>query len=257
MIKVNPLITSNNLSLAWTEAFLASIEPGIEEISPSTIVVTEFDDGIPVEISEIRNALDRTLLDCGMFETNATANTIFPVSLWNPQKEPDVMYQRYQKIAPGLKKADHHNRYGVYFERLIDYGKGHQNQLDFIIRAYKSGNHRRSALQAAIFDPLLDQRNQRLRGFPCLQQVAFIPYPVSKELAIHGFYATQYLFERAYGNILGLARLGNFMAKQLGLRLSRVSCTASVAKYGTPPRAELHFLTEFLRDKFDQADKEN
>jgi hypothetical protein len=40
----------------------------------------------------------------------------------------------------------------------------------------------------------------------------------------------QYLFERAYGNYLGLARLGEFMAHEMGLRLERVVCFSAVAK---------------------------
>ena len=33
-----------------------------------------------------------------------------------------------------------------------------------------------------------------------------------------GFYATQYVVERAYGNYLGLCRLGEFMAHEMGLK---------------------------------------
>jgi hypothetical protein len=40
----------------------------------------------------------------------------------------------------------------------------------------------------------------------------------------------QYLFERAYGNYLGLVRLGRFMAHEMGLQLERVVCMAAVAK---------------------------
>jgi len=40
----------------------------------------------------------------------------------------------------------------------------------------------------------------------------------------------QYLFERAYGNYLGLKRLGEFMAHEMSLRLERVICIAAVGK---------------------------
>ncbi len=40
----------------------------------------------------------------------------------------------------------------------------------------------------------------------------------------------QYLFERAYGNYLGLKRLGDFMAHEMSLTLERVVCIAAVGK---------------------------
>jgi len=47
--------------------------------------------------------------------------------------------------------------------------------------------------------------------------------------AASGFYASQYLFKRAYGNYLGLCRLGRFMAFQMGLKLVRLTCYAGFA----------------------------
>jgi hypothetical protein len=48
---------------------------------------------------------------------------------------------------------------------------------------------------------------------------------------VTGLYATQTLFERAYGNYIGLCDLGRFFAHQWGLQLIRVTCVASVAKF--------------------------
>jgi hypothetical protein len=251
MIKENIQEISDNLSIAWAEAFLESIEPGVMEIRPLTITIAGFVDGLIVESPEIRYALDSTLADCGKFSTHTTANTIFPISLWNPDKDAQDLYDRYNYILPKLKKIEHQNIYGLYFERLVAYSQMRHNQLDFIIRTYKGGNHRRSALQAGIYDPLIDQRNQRQRGFPCLQQIAFIPDQTSMKLGVHGFYATQYLFERAYGNLLGLARLGIFVAHELGLEFSRLSCTASIAKYGNLPRGDLRKLADDLRKSLE------
>ena len=127
----------------------------------------------------------------------------------------------------------HSNRNGVYFQRLIAFGhelnmQDGVNQLEHVIQTWSGGNHRRSALQAAVFDPRKDHTNQRQRGFPCLQQVAFARIG-DNGLAVTGFYATQYMFERAYGNYLGLCRLGHFMAHEMGLRLSQVVCIATPA----------------------------
>ena len=48
-------------------------------------------------------------------------------------------------------------------------------------------------------------------------------------LAVTGFYAKQHMYERAYGNYLGLCRLGHFMAHEMGLTLSKVVCIATPA----------------------------
>jgi hypothetical protein len=49
-------------------------------------------------------------------------------------------------------------------------------------------------------------------------------------LSVTGFYATQTLFERAYGNYIGLCELGRFFAHEWGRELTRVTCVASIAE---------------------------
>ena len=47
---------------------------------------------------------------------------------------------------------------------------------------------------------------------------------------MNAFYATQLLFNKAYGNYLGLCRLGDFMAHEMGLTFERMNCFVGVAK---------------------------
>ena len=240
------IIEENNLSIAWGKAFLKVFHTG--EIAPLVVVIKGLDNTDPPEVPAIRNALDTALtaesngLDC-----HRVANTIFPTSLWNPQLGRESLYDRYSKVFHRIRNH-RGNRYGVYFQRLVAFGCDHSmqggvNQLDHIICTWHGGNHRRTALQAAIFDPTEDHTNQRQRGFPCLQQVAFAPVGHDR-LAVTGFYATQYMFERAYGNYLGLSRLGHFMASEMGLRLSQVTCIATPAKLGGPSKGRLWGLAQ-------------
>jgi hypothetical protein len=104
------------------------------------------------------------------------------------------------------------------------------NQLDQVISTYLTGNHRRSALQASVVVPRLDLNDARQLGFPCMHQVAFLPNSARRTLQVVGFYPMQYLYERAYGNYLGLARLGFFMATEMNLALEAMSCVSVVAK---------------------------
>ena len=225
-------IEEDNLSVAWAKALLRIVDAG--EIAPLSVVIRGFADGEPMEVAPIRELLDNALsADPQRLSCHAVANTIFPIALWNPQVDRQQLYERYRRIMPRVL-WDRRNRYGVYFQRLVAYDhdadyEGSMNQLEHIIQTWHGGNHRRSALQAAIFDPRKDHTNQPMRGFPCLQQVAFAPEGRGG-LAVTGFYATQYIFERAYGNYLGLCRLGRFMAQEMGRHLTQVTCVASPAK---------------------------
>ena len=97
-----------------------------------------------------------------------------------------------------------------------------------------------------------DHTNQRQRGFPCLQHVAFAPQGADG-LAVTGFYVTQYIFERAYGNYLGLCRLGRFMAQEMGKQLTQVTCVASPAKGGDKTKSYLRELARRVDGILDQC----
>lgn len=184
-------IKEENLSIAWAEAFLATMKH--PEISPMTITVTGLSNENIPECSEIRSNLDGFLRDNSARSCHTVANTIFPIRLWNRNKERDLLYQRYLRSQSQIHR-DKTNRNGVYFERLIAYGDG-TNQLEYIIQTYMKGNHRRSALQASIYDPTCDATDQRQRGFPCLQQVGFSRLGASG-LCITGYYPKESLLSR-------------------------------------------------------------
>ena len=247
-MRSSPLcIQDTDLSRAWAQAFLKAMKPGRGEILPLVVTVTNFADGQPMENPAIRCALDDALAKMGEFSCDTVASTIFPQSLWNPGESRDRLFERYKHILPRLRKMETHNRYGLYFERLIAFGPQKINQLNHIINTYHGGNHRRSSLQASVFDPAVDHTNQRQRGFPCMQHVAFAPYG-NGELAVTGFYAVQHLFERAYGNYLGLCNLGRFVAHELDLRLTQMTCVAGVAKIGNVNKGDLRDLLRKLED---------
>ncbi len=144
-----------------------------------------------------------------------------------------------------MKKVCPANRYGLYFKRLIAYGENRLNQLEHILDIYAQGIHRHSALQASILDPAKDITAQRQRGFPCLQQVAFQVVP-GAGLVVTGFYAIQHFFQRAYGNYVGLCRLGKFMAQAMDMDLVRMNCVASVAQLGAIGKGDLSQLSAQL-----------
>lgn len=255
MVETPHYLVERDLSRAWAQAFLATMEPGVDEISPLCVTVRGLDEVGSAEEPTIRRALDETLAEHGKLSCHTVANTIFPSSCWKAELGRERLFERYSKMLPTIKRADkRRNQNGTYFERMIAFGSdsgkyesGKVNQLEHIIATYtQHGNHRRSALQASIFDPAKDHTHQRQLGFPCLHQVSFTPFENDK-LAVTGFYATQYLFEKAYGNYLGLHNLGRFMAHELGLELAQLNCIASVSKRGNPTKGSLEGLAVELR----------
>ncbi len=67
--------------------------------------------------------------------------------------------------------------------------------------------------------------------------MTFVPDFHDGSLGLNAFYATQQLFEKGYGNYLGLARLGMFVAGETGLHLTRISCFVGVEKMESKPKA--------------------
>ena len=124
------------------------------------------------------------------------------------------------------------NRRGLYFERLTSYGRGQcdGNQLEWIISQFNGRDGvRRSMFQASVFDPERDHIADAQLQFPCLQHVSF--EPTKEGLVVNAFYATQQLFVKAYGNYLGIAQLGAFMAHEMKMKLIRMNVIIGVAKF--------------------------
>lgn len=206
------------------------------EVVPLLVTINQPDADVSPEITELRQLLDTDLATKNRSTCETVASTIFPVSMWNQNLPREQLFDRYKRALPQIRKCPQ-NHNGTYFERMIQHGNSGLNQLDFLIKSRaERGNNRRSVLQLAIVDPVRDLTHQRVRGFPCLQQVSFAKFR-KDELAVNGFYGTQYIFEKAYGNYLGLHNLGRFVARELGLRLTQINCFVGIASLGTTKRS--------------------
>ena len=220
------------LSKAWYRTLNLVSARGTTEITPLVVSVTGFDDNSNVqEDSLIRDVLNNFLINNKLQKVETVANTIFPSALWNSENDRSKLFERYKIILPRLKKLSSKNRKGLYFDRMIQNGPSdHPNQLEFIINQYHLRNGvRRSMLQIAIFDPKKDHSPAAQLGFPCLQHITFAPSSDRKTLSMNAFYATQYIIERAYGNYLGLCNLGQFVAKEMNIKLKRMTCFTGIA----------------------------
>jgi hypothetical protein len=232
------------ISSVWKEAMRALVAPGESEVVPLVVTIDKFDqDNLPVEDSLDRRLLDAFMSHAHLQSIETVANTIFPLSLWNSNKPAAELYDRYKRILPHLKKGSRKNRRGLYFERMITGGPpGEENQLEFGLSHYTArAGTRRSMLQVGIFQPKIDHSNAAYLGFPCLQQVSFAP--TADGVSVCAFCAVQYMVERAYGNYMGLCRLGRFVAHRLELPLASVTCIAGIAQLDRDKRSLRNLLT--------------
>jgi hypothetical protein len=251
------LIEETNLSRAWGRALIHIIDHSGTKATPVLISLTNFPDGVPEEDPDIRRELDSCLRIKEKQSVHTVANTLFPSSLYRL-----AGYNRDRLYALFLDNYDRYvalerskNGRGMYFHRLIAYGAQSINQLEFIITQYRSRpGVRKSMFQATTFDPALDNTNAAQLPFPCMQQISFVP--VDEGLIVNAFYATQQLFDKAYGNYLGVCRLGNFMAREMGLPLARVNCFAGVLKLERITKTDhsLAVVIRTARNAITQAD---
>jgi hypothetical protein len=254
------IIEEANLSVAWSLAFLRAMEPGVKGLAPLVINLTGFRDDDPQELPAVRDSLDATLkglkwsLPDGkgrhLYDSQSSANLICPIRWYERAGcDREAFLRRFLEFYPGLRRCNRLNRNGTYFGRMVAYGSGPEdgNQLEHIIKNYRErGVKRRTAMVAQVFDPSRDHTAEPRRGFPCLNKVTFAPLGGGK-LAVLADYPTQFLFERGYGNYLGLCRLGKFMARELGLELTQFTCTVGVAVLGEVPKRHLRDLEGALR----------
>lgn len=242
-------IGENNLSHAWSCALLHIIDHPGTEVTPLLVSVSGFDGDQTPENTAIRAALDSALRSVGEQEVRSVANTLFPTRLWKRSGgDRHELYRTYLSLLPRLvAMCRSKNGRGLYFARLIAYDKDPVtgsslphlpedavpcggNQLEYVITQYRSRpGVRRSMFQASVFDPARDHLGSAQLGFPCMQHLSFVPH-ADGTLAVNAFYATQQVFQKAYGNYLGICRIGHFMAGEMGLRLGRMNCYTGVSK---------------------------
>lgn len=236
-----PTILGSNISTAWAQAFIQCHRTAGGVLSPAIVRISIPDGDDPVESPELRKIVNQQLQPLLKKPAplqdvvDTVAGTIFPESIWALAKgDRKAFFKMYEAMIPRIKRKNT-NRRGTYFERLMSFHgvNGEKvNQLEHIINTWNDGTRRHSALQAGVFDPRTDHSNQPLQGFPCLQQVVFYPNGSNGKdgLSVVAFYANQTLAEKAYGNYLGLYRLGRFMAKEMGIQMKEVVCIASALK---------------------------
>src|ERR1700730_7228418 len=163
-----PTISASSISEAWRKVVSACINARGHEIPALTVEIACANE--PLDDLAFRDSVSRVLIAENRGSVETVARTIFPIGFWNPEAPRADLYKRYTNILPKLHKCPL-NRRGIYFERLIDYhavkkGKVFTNQLELKMDTYgEKRNHRRSALQASLYNPFIDASHSPRLGF--------------------------------------------------------------------------------------------
>jgi hypothetical protein len=218
------------------------------------------------EISGIRVALDTFLAAQALPEVTTVAETIFPQSLvaepvrrWSPSLSPaeeapilereQELFRTYVDDLLELLLTADGNHSGTYFSRMITWpGKvtGGVNQIADRISSLRNqlrnGRSTYNAMDIDVAADALSERptvdplkglevysasDRRNRGFPCLTHVDLTLF--EGRLHMTAVYRHQYLVTKAYGNLLGLSWLLQFIADQSGVDVGEIVIHATMA----------------------------
>jgi hypothetical protein len=198
-----------------------------------------------------RAELDRIRIARGLWSLETVANTLFPATLAARCAGPSDLAERYRRMYSTLKRYPGNHR-GTYFGRLVSYPAASGQEIDQLstvinrLRTQASGNKTAAAYEIDIVETSdeSDENSRELlvhaagkdnsyRGFPCLSHISF---QLDREGRVHAaaLYRSHYMFERAYGNYLGLGWLLSYIAREAELACGTLTVVAGHARLDGP-----------------------
>ncbi|MFJ2007887.1 thymidylate synthase family protein [Streptomyces chartreusis] len=198
-----------------------------------------------------RAELDRLRTGQGLEPLETIASTLFPSALAARCAGPHELAERYRRMYPVLKRYPG-NRRGTYFGRLVSYPAASAAGVDQLgtvidrLRTQAAGTKMAAAYEidiAAAEDAVQEVGSELLvhaagkdnsyRGFPCLSHISF---QLGRDRRVHAaaLYRSHFMFERAYGNYLGLGRLLAYIAEEAGLDCGTLTVVAGHARLDGP-----------------------
>jgi hypothetical protein len=239
-------ITNENLSLAWNEALQHLVENDGKCVHLAVAITRPLDP----EVDAVRDTLDQFIAErrgagSKQWPISTVANTMFPGAFYRPSRE-NPRERLYELHAKAQRMQQRMADSESYFNRLVAYpgadGKPF-NQLEYIVqRLIKQRQPRKggrggplsSAYELGLSVPdggdlrvQAPGQDRNIMSFPCLSQISFTLE--GEKLNLAALYRNQYFITRAYGNYVGLARIGNFIASEVDVQLGEILCLATHA----------------------------
>jgi len=178
----------------------------------------------------------------------AVANTIFPDALYRRYGAPAFIDHFQKKLLPKIRKNDRWS--GYYFERMTAYprrdGEPFNQLWNMIERIRDEKNKSLNKFEVSLFDPERDVDNSPYGG-QCLSFLSFKLLPgAQKKLALTALYRNHYYIEKLLGNLIGLARLMNFVAHEGGVGVGPLTVISTHAVIDTPRGYRRRDVAELL-----------
>jgi hypothetical protein len=251
-----PIPSQPDCASAWREAVRAVDDrPGH---SAYNVVIDIADPIVHATLADARVAIvDEFLSDCEK-SVETVANTIFPAGLYRRYGAPAFFEIFRDKVLTKVRRSERWS--GYYFERMIHYPvtEGDSpNQLWDIVERLKDEKVRAlNKFELSLFDPARDVDNSPYGG-QCLSFLSFkvIPGP-EKTLTLTVMYRNHFYIEKLLGNLIGLGRLMDFVAREAGLKVGALTVISTHAEIDQPRRdgksASRSDIIAMIA-KFDQA----
>lgn len=249
-------ISAQHISEAWIQALETVNSKPHGTATHALVSISAPHEGAHTEVSKVVDLALRGRAKHGVF---TVANTIFPSALyhdpgldWSAELSSEEtallddaateLYEAYLETLPTLRRI-HANRAGTYFSRMISWpGKSvtGTNQLAARIEALRS--ERRRHVKTSNFSDIalageadgvgggLEEyavSDTRTQGFPCLVHIDISVR--AGALSLLAVYRHWHLITRGYGNLIGLARLQEFLCQQTGFTVGELGVVAGHA----------------------------
>lgn len=193
---------------------------------------------------KIAAEFNELLMSSGWPPLHTVADTIFPAFEYKKHGKNGVYEVYPNEIYPAIR-CDKANSYGTYAYRIVR-GRGPngeecrplENVMKKLTSQIKNPNGKRCVFELSVDDLSEDavetipisRNDNRLFGFPCLSHLSFKLNRDRTELHLTAIYRSHYYIQKALGNLLGLARLQAFMARELGIKPGILVCHSTLAK---------------------------
>ncbi len=232
------LIPNSSIAKCWLDA-CQHLRDAPGNTDTTVVLHVEHPDSMDDQDVEVARAVDTFLTTHNKYSNHTVAETIFPGYEYVRRGVKGV-YEHYPATYDAIKALPEIHRWGTYAHRLLRrVGRDGEkyNPLEDCISKMKQKKPVRASyelgfgFELATYDD--DQDRKRRMGGPCLSHLSF--KLIKQKVHLTAIYRSHYYIQRAYGNLLGLARLQSFVADQVGGSVGPLVCHSTMAQldYGS------------------------
>lgn len=181
------------------------------------------------------------------------ANTIFPSSIYRRHGAPDFFDAFHTRVLP---KTCRNKRWsGYYFERMTCSAQPEVEPVnplwDIVTRIRDPKVKALNKYELSVFDPARDVDNSPYGG-QCLSHLSFkVVQGQQQTLRLAAMYRNHFYIEKLLGNLIGLGRLLEFVARECDLKVGPLTIFSTHAEIDQPKTVKRADITAMLHG-FDQ-----